>query len=341
MDKLEETKTKHANDDAIVDDTAGQAYVEQFGLETFQRAERAVQADKVTKQTADTFLAGATFLELVNIWAPPDAETMSKIRYAKWNAVRIVKAFKEGTDPNESNPRPDPAGEQTGAPDLDPNDPEVQQFSGSSHSQYPPAPTVQEVPDHDEDASRLAPQFNMNRSLHPSAQSPPKDDSYEVSPIDSPQDVAGRYRNNSVGGGYFPDVPTDVRPVTPPSAPTDIPTHLPPAPSPSTTTAGSPQVPTNFSSQSAHAPPPLPVFDTPAVPTVAAPVAAGLPSDYGHTAGITGQSARSGYGEFVPNDVAISKAQKHARWAISALNFEDSDTAIRELRAALQTLGGH
>lgn len=32
-----------------MDDVAGQAYVEQFGLETFQRADRAVKANKVTK----------------------------------------------------------------------------------------------------------------------------------------------------------------------------------------------------------------------------------------------------------------------------------------------------
>jgi Vta1 like len=36
-------------DDAITDDAAGQAYVEQFGLETFERADRAVRANKVTK----------------------------------------------------------------------------------------------------------------------------------------------------------------------------------------------------------------------------------------------------------------------------------------------------
>jgi vacuolar protein sorting-associated protein VTA1 len=32
-------------------------------------------------------------------------------------------------------------------------------------------------------------------------------------------------------------------------------------------------------------------------------------------------------------------ATKHAKWAISALNFEDSSTAVKELRAALQALG--
>lgn len=42
-------KAENAGNDAIIDDVAGQAYVEQFALETFQRADRAVQADKVTK----------------------------------------------------------------------------------------------------------------------------------------------------------------------------------------------------------------------------------------------------------------------------------------------------
>src|SRR5690606_42032545 len=36
---------------------------------------------------------------------------------------------------------------------------------------------------------------------------------------------------------------------------------------------------------------------------------------------------------------AILKAQKHAKWAISALNFEDIPTAVKELREALKTLG--
>ena len=32
-----------------MDDTAGQAYCEQFGMEIFSRADRAVEANKVTK----------------------------------------------------------------------------------------------------------------------------------------------------------------------------------------------------------------------------------------------------------------------------------------------------
>lgn len=42
---------------------------------------------------------------------------------------------------------------------------------------------------------------------------------------------------------------------------------------------------------------------------------------------------------YITDDLAIAKAQKHARWAISALNFEDVPTAVKELRNALETLG--
>jgi vacuolar protein sorting-associated protein VTA1 len=39
------------------------------------------------------------------------------------------------------------------------------------------------------------------------------------------------------------------------------------------------------------------------------------------------------------DDEAIAQAQKHARWAVSALNFDDVTTAVKELRNALGLLG--
>ena len=42
---------------------------------------------------------------------------------------------------------------------------------------------------------------------------------------------------------------------------------------------------------------------------------------------------------YAADEEAILKAQKHARWAISALNFEDVKTAVKELRGALESLG--
>lgn len=49
IERLESTKTERADDDAIVDNVAGQAYVEQFANETFDRAERTLRANKVTR----------------------------------------------------------------------------------------------------------------------------------------------------------------------------------------------------------------------------------------------------------------------------------------------------
>lgn len=56
---MRQTKAEYANEDAITDDTAGQAYVEQFAQETLDRAERVVKANRVTQYAHHTFLSDA------------------------------------------------------------------------------------------------------------------------------------------------------------------------------------------------------------------------------------------------------------------------------------------
>ncbi|KAJ0167306.1 Vacuolar protein sorting-associated protein vts1 [Colletotrichum tanaceti] len=80
MDRLEQTKTENAQEEAIVDDAVGQAYVEQFAQESFERAEKVLRANRVTRQTADTYDAAATFLLLGNIWGAIDEETQKKVK---------------------------------------------------------------------------------------------------------------------------------------------------------------------------------------------------------------------------------------------------------------------
>jgi len=50
MDKLETVKAE--GNDAIVDDVAAKAYVEQFALETFQRADDAIHKNKAARCVA-------------------------------------------------------------------------------------------------------------------------------------------------------------------------------------------------------------------------------------------------------------------------------------------------
>lgn len=304
-----------------------------------------------------------------------DAETQAKIKYAKWNAVRIVKALREGKDPNETNPKPEPAPEES-LPALDPNDPEVRGFGEPT---MPRHASVEDVPDEqDQVDARLARQSSLDKSIHPSAQvsargSPgyaaPAFDPYprdgfpytavqddNVSPLEpSPND-----RNGSVGGGYFPEVPTftsEARDSTLPTAPPDdiLDLGLPNQPSNAPGTAPSADFesfppptmsdqpseppPQDFYHQApapSHPPPPQQHYPPPPVPTYHQapppqhfnPVPSPIPAPVQHR-----------NGKLNTDDASVAKAQKHAKWAISALNFEDAETAVKELRAALQTLG--
>ncbi|CAL8575153.1 hypothetical protein XPA_001095 [Xanthoria parietina] len=395
MDKLERIKTEHGNDDTIADDVAAQVYVEQFALETFQRAENAMRANKASRQTADTFLAAGVFLELRQIWEPLDFETSSKTKYAKYHALRIAKAIKAGEDPNLSNPAPEPS------PALESQDPDVQMLDENPKHDPPYQPTVEDVPDeHERLEPHLAQRSSIDESLHPSrapsiprpaesvqrplsVPTPPEQtvENYyqqssapEVSPLQSPD----RGRNGSIGGGYFPNAPESVN--TPEtfrgangqmrghdsSSGPDLPdtSSLPPpmqfgtsGPPISPSEESAPSLPPpsfNYNQLSGPSGPSAPFsphvpgttpFQAPGYPQPSAPSIQPQPTPppLRQTAPPPPPASFSQQPLNTPSAVvdeeAISKAQKHARWAISALNFEDVNTAVNELRGALTSLG--
>lgn len=394
VDKLEKYKNEHSTDEGIIDDTVGKALVEQFARQTFERADRAVRADKVSKQTADTFLASATFFDLLEIWGPMENEIKEKTKYAKYHALRIVKAIKNGEDPNLSNPKPEPVAQEDILPPLDPNDPEVQMLNGQSKDRQP---SVADAPDESHSVqARLATQSHLNESIHPSrAPSVPPNESAGVSPL--PKEAADFYGNNkadvspisperksSTGGNYFPRMPsptsTGAQPDIPPTLPSAPDTFdqpaldLPSAPPDLMDGPSLPAAPTNFSQPQPLAPKtPLDGFQAP--PTPGQPSIASLPPNLPRapyvpqnipqappaaprqiipqqpqpaplpTRAAPGPSAPPAVAQppvTAPAEVSeesILRAQKHARWAISALNFDDVPTAIKEFQAALHDLG--
>ncbi|KAL2143137.1 hypothetical protein VTI28DRAFT_284 [Corynascus sepedonium] len=358
IDKLEQTKAEYATEDAITDDAAGQAYVEQFAQETLDRAQRVVKAGRVTQQTATTFDAAATFFHVANIWGPVDQETQQKIKYAKWNAARIVKAIKEGKDPNESNPHQ----EEDPQPGLDPKDPAVQSLGGSTPGAGPRPVTVEEVPD--------AETTKADAARTPLPHSPVL---AEPSPVsDGGLQLPGVPTNLSqpAPSGYFgPDAS-----ITPPPQHSSQYQPPPEIPGPPTGWAPSQQSPmatapptwpqrpvsppaasTSHQESSTSATIPPPTFATSTLPTAAvASPPVSPPADPYHThIAPTATTARPTAppavpptvhapvpsGGFATDEAAMVGAQKHARWAISALNFEDVPTAVRELRKALELLG--
>jgi vacuolar protein sorting-associated protein VTA1 len=435
-------KSQHAEEAAVTDDVAGKAYVEQFGLDTFARADNAIRTNKASPQTIDTFQASATFLDLLQIWGSVEPDITSKVKFAKYHAVRIARAIKAGEDPNLSNPAPEPTLEEQ-LPPLDPNDADVQMLEAGSKPRQPSVvevpdeadkiqqnlartssldqslhpsrdtsmppppdrlerqPSVTEVPDEtDRLQRRMAQQSSIDQSLHPSRDpSLPRPPQNDVSPLQdatsfytnqngrpdiSPLDSPGE-RISSIGGNYFPQVPSPTA-MTPdqvqaaptlPSAPLDQTSDmgLPSAPS----EPSLPAPPSSFTQQPAP-PPPAPArhhghflpqpgdpaqtgaippnFTPQAAPRQQQPVAPSqhrlshgrippVPSARGSVSSLSHQQSPVTAPVFAPQTATVGvdeekmmSAQKHSRWAISALNFEDVPTAIRELRAALADLGG-
>jgi vacuolar protein sorting-associated protein VTA1 len=257
--------------------------------------------------------------------------------------MRIARALKAGQDPNASNPVQEQTASPSGPP-LSPNDPEVQNLNSLQ-------PTVDHVSDHSRPASYHDPRSAPSRSPtvipYPSQPSAPPAQG-EVSPLDqSPND------------GYFPTVPTFTSENTAPSLPTaseidtDVPMtsptpqdfynsqpSLPPATLPPPSVPSQPQAPT-------PRPAPSPSFQTRAPPPPAPQPFVPPPQQTFHQQPQASYQAQpqasyesqAATGQYKTDDEAVLAAQKHAKWAISALNFEDSDTAVKELRLALQALG--
>ncbi|CAD0085968.1 unnamed protein product [Aureobasidium mustum] len=298
MDKLEQTKIDQAGNDAIVDDIAAKAYIEQFALDTFQRADDAIHDNKASRQTIDTFQAAVTFFDLLSmsIWAPIDPDITAKSKYAKFHAVRIAKAIKAGEDPNDSNPAREEPPVATTQDTYHP--PTVE---SAPESQYPSRPASVTQPDPAPIASPTA-----------------RD---AVSPVEF-----ANPRQNSIGGGYFPSAPTfvsDPAPSIPPAADPATP-FVPSVPTPA---VNAPASPSQYYTQPTQPSVSIPMHSPAVVPP---PAAAPVPLP---------PVQPVAPGTYRTDDDSITLAQKHAKWAMSALNFEDVDTAVKELRLALQTLG--
>ena len=383
MDKLEQTKDANPNEDALFDETAAEAYCEQFALTTFAKGEKDMGANRVTKGTADTLLAAATFLEVLTIWKrDQEPEIKSKQKFAKYHAARILKAIRNGEDPNLTNPVHEPPA-VTDPSILDPNDPEVQSLGQTTQNPY--QSYVESAPNTDAQPSPTitAPKVSPPPTL-PSA---PTDyaSHRDVSPISQP----ATSRQGSViseGGGYFPrvDVPTFTAGAASPSLPTapsieddsmgtnafdptslssSLPTgpQLPQAPSAPTpqdyyqsatspapfaqTPQQAPQPPTFTPSANPYATPSPqpPAFQPVQQPQFGNSFAPQPPAQQAPPPQQYQQPAQSfqHQGPFKTDEEAQMAAAKHAKWAISALNFEDVNTAVKELRLALQSLGAN
>ncbi len=324
------------------------------------RVGRKVADVVVCRLTADKFTAAAIFLNVVlkmpSRQANPEAQdieaelensdeaaidgdprtTKQKLVWAVKEAGRIRRALQEGRDPNATEATPEELSPRAGVvlPDV-----------GG------PGPVTIEDEAEGNDGGD-------NPELRPSSRVTRRDSAG----VSLPHSRAVSETSNRGGMGSAPtpeppSMPSFGLPTVPPAAPatSDIPHGFPPvaptfnAPTFSAPTFDAPAAPdmyyqTSPPQQQPQQPqqPPTPThYQQPAVPPTFAPSRAPAYAPAHAPAPAPAPAASSApYQPSAPVDeVAMVSAQKHAKWAISALNFEDVQTAVRELQRALEFLG--
>ncbi|CBF89871.1 uncharacterized protein ANIA_00255 [Aspergillus nidulans FGSC A4] len=321
MEKLEQFQNGNRDNDAITDSMAASAYVEEFGLEVFGRAEAALRANKVTK------FAAATFLELCQIWNPLEAEVAAKVKFAKYHAVRIAKAIKAGEDPNATNPKiEEPAEESL-----------VEKSTESDAATAPSTallqPSVEDDPEESQYAQSSGPSLALPQpptalNKLPSATEEPA--SSRVADVGSAEDLPLNLPSTpntfaSSAAPNLPDTPTNIGGYHRSKPSNEFQSFPPPSAIPPTSSSTASQGEDSFYNVPSAAPSQAPRPTHQPSPIATPPVVAPAPSTQANSHDI--------------DDQAIALAQKHARWAVSALTFDDVNTAIKELRNSLKLLG--
>ncbi|KAK0481714.1 Vta1 like-domain-containing protein [Armillaria novae-zelandiae] len=364
---LESMKQEIGPTDAIDIEAASAAYVENFALRVFNLADNEDRKGRSTRSTAKKFLAAAHFLDVLKTFPRSEVSDSNeeKIRYAKWKAADIAKAYREGRKPTpgpasslseEETIAPFPVEDNLDTTSMPPNVSAPQAGSpphGYSPPQIkmsspPPPPhiSLEDVPQ--TPPPRVQPHLGAGRPeseweekvVTPgswSTAATPGIESrsgYPDSTPDSPTFGKGRlhepadYLQNSAGAK---NVHFSSSVVGGSSAGT-----------------GSPKVDQVYSEPPMHDHPGQYLVEAPgsyASLTPSAPPAP--PSSVSASLHMLTSTEHPGFSpmhppEPVPMELTptmVTKAQKHARFAISALDYEDREQAIKELRTALGALG--
>lgn len=416
LNALERLKAQIGPNDTIDSEPASAAFVENFALKIFRIADDEDREGHATRSTAKKFLAAANFFEVLKVFPTADiSDTIDgKIKYAKWKAADIAKAYREGRKPT-----PGPAGSQfdleplpatSGASELLPRaeDPKTSpsatnQFHTSPQISHRRTPSPKMSPDDITRANLLHPHLPLHddESLSPGCWSTTATPGFDLAQDSSSVslDQANNWHETSLDGKgsrlrqawvstdvegatndeelvrdpllnrsspsqvpfsfvsesrpvvFESSSPPKGRPViyTPttreyvpptPPYPTILPSISPPRGSPPRTRARGPpisshELPPGFVPSS---PVPPPMIPPPPMPTIFAP--SSPPRMAPPPPAPASVPAPLPLNEFQLTPTTIAKAQKHCRFAISSLDYEDAEQARKELRAALALLGG-
>ncbi|RIA85393.1 Vta1 like-domain-containing protein [Glomus cerebriforme] len=170
LDMLEQEKKDLADNEAVTDDLVGEAYVDNFSQKVFTMADNEDRAGKATRSTAKTFLAASLYMELLKIFGDISPEIERKIKYAKWKAVDITKALKEGRTPVPGPPGGEPALQQQESEENNQKFPGIDQLPSAQTTSGPTTIVTNPPPSSDNDPFPLFPSAPVHNNSVPNVQ---------------------------------------------------------------------------------------------------------------------------------------------------------------------------
>ncbi|XP_033228092.1 vacuolar protein sorting-associated protein VTA1 homolog isoform X10 [Belonocnema kinseyi] len=307
MDWLESTKKALHDNEAITNNVAAQAHLENWALKLFMYADKNDRNSNFEKSTIQSFYTAGLLYDVITTFGDLTEEAVQNRKYAKWKAAYIHNCLKNGETPvpGPMKQEGDDEGSVDNLASLD-NDAEAEK------------PNIEPDQNSDESNENQAEQ-TPDRESDEAAENPDKE-SEEAEEIDSakePEPAADAESDEVSDSG----VPT------------------PPA---STDAFGFPSVPSSFSS---NITPPKPVNIPPErknfVPVEPNPYnPAPIPTNPGTEKPSSFENFNNlkTEGGVTLNLEQMTKAQKLIKWAGSALNYDDVPTTVMNLRKALHLL---
>ncbi|KAI9815655.1 MAG: hypothetical protein M1826_001964 [Phylliscum demangeonii] len=301
FDRIDHLKASLVPDPAIEDESVAFDTVLAFALTTFERADEAMRAKQSSLQTVDTFQAAAVFFEVLQAFGALSDEVAARVKYAKFHALRIAKAVKAGRDPNDYEVVEPRAVMAIAAP------------GHADHGRVPAAQGLVEETERAQDSEGEAEEGKGDGELD--SERHMTDEHASLTPAAAPIDMDPTPQSRHHHHHHHPPPPSSHHAPSPSASPLPF-----SAPTPALAPAPAPSRPVSAFGAS--------VVDDEDSAQVAVPVPAAVPA-----------AAPAVVAAAVADEAAIADATKHARWAISALTFDDVPTAVGHLQAALDRLG--
>ncbi|CAB11767.2 Vps20 associated protein Vta1 [Schizosaccharomyces pombe] len=317
IEHLEDLRKNLGENENVSDETSAKAYVESFSLEVLVQAER---NSKNGKPDVQAYLAARDFLELSRIWGPPTEQITKSIKFCKLRALQVANPQRKAKTPS-NHATEELQQSSTNSTTLPTQEAAVETNASASHETSFALPTtspaaslsisptksaaVSSEPNVEADVKSLS-----STPAAPQLNSP----SHSYEPTTFPSTTSITENLPTIDPTRSTRSSSHIQSLSPESKQTSD-GHRPPSPTSITTTSTSIDPSVAFSSKSTlattrtNAP-----LSRPSQPTKASPL-----------------------NKFSALE-AIQSARSHARYAYSALDYEDTTTAIHHLKSALKLL---